>query len=170
MTKRMARRESPWRGLATEAAHGGSSRLDRLGAARLVARMQAEDRRVLEALRRARTQIVRAAEALRETFASGGDCLIFGAGTSGRLGVLEAAELPPALLVHGAADTVVPPTMAEEFVAAYARAGGLIELAKFPREGHRFMSRPAPNTRRAISAMKSFISRQLQALADGDAP
>ena len=57
--------------------------------------MQAEDRRVLQALVRARRDIVRAAEALREVYLSGGDCLIFGAGTSGRLGVLEAAELPP---------------------------------------------------------------------------
>ena len=38
---------------------------------------------------------MRVAEALREVYLSGGDCLIFGAGTSGRLGVLEAAELPP---------------------------------------------------------------------------
>src|SRR5439155_4932429 len=54
----------------------------------------------------------------------------------------EPAELPPALLVHGAADDVVPPTMAEDFVGAYARAGGLIELAKYPGERHRFMERP----------------------------
>jgi N-acetylmuramic acid 6-phosphate etherase len=57
--------------------------------------MQSEDRRVLAALARARREIVRAAEALREVYLSGGNCLIFGAGTSGRLGVLEAAELPP---------------------------------------------------------------------------
>ena len=91
----MARRESPWRRLPTEAAHGASSQLDRLSTARLVTRMQAEDRRALSAVGSARRDIVRAAEALRETYASGGDCLIFGAGTSGRLGVLEAAELPP---------------------------------------------------------------------------
>jgi hypothetical protein len=52
-------------------------------------------------------------------------------------------------------------------VAAYGRAGGLIELAKFPGEGHRFMSTPGPNTRRAVSMMKSFVSRQLEALAAG---
>lgn len=57
--------------------------------------MQAEDRRVLAALRAARPAIVRAAEALRQTFRAGGRCLLFGAGTSGRLAVLEAAELPP---------------------------------------------------------------------------
>ena len=80
----------------------------------------------------------------------------------------EPADLPPALLVHGAADDVVPPTMAEDFVEAYARAGGLIELAKYPGARHRFMEQPGPNTRRALDAMKSFISRQLDALATDD--
>jgi len=89
------RRTLRWKSLSTEAAHPGSDRLDRLGVARTVARMQAEDRRVLEALRAARRDIVRAAEAFRETFLSGKRCLLVGAGTSGRLAVLEAAELPP---------------------------------------------------------------------------
>jgi N-acetylmuramic acid 6-phosphate etherase len=57
--------------------------------------MQSEDREVLRALRQARPEIVRAAEIFRETYLSGGNCLLFGAGTSGRLAVLEAAELPP---------------------------------------------------------------------------
>ncbi len=57
--------------------------------------MQAEDRRVLQALRAARPAIARAAETLRETYLSGGNAYLFGAGTSGRLAVLEAAELPP---------------------------------------------------------------------------
>jgi N-acetylmuramic acid 6-phosphate etherase len=92
---RRSRSSSTWKRLPTEAAHAASARLDRLDAARIVARMQAEDRRVLQALAGARGQIVRAAETLREVYLSGGNCLIFGAGTSGRLGVLEAAELPP---------------------------------------------------------------------------
>jgi N-acetylmuramic acid 6-phosphate etherase len=57
--------------------------------------MQTEDRRVLEALRGARPAIVRAAKLFQETFLAGGICFLFGAGTSGRLAVLEAAELPP---------------------------------------------------------------------------
>lgn len=84
-----------WRRLATEAVNPRSVKLDRLGIARVVTLMQAEDRRVLAALRAARPAIVRAAEALRQTFRAGGRCLLFGAGTSGRLAVLEAAELPP---------------------------------------------------------------------------
>lgn len=57
--------------------------------------MQTEDRRVFEALRKARPAIVRAAKLFQETYLAGGVCFLFGAGTSGRLAVLEAAELPP---------------------------------------------------------------------------
>jgi N-acetylmuramic acid 6-phosphate etherase len=85
----------PWHSLSTETVHPKSHRLDRLGIERIVALLQAEDRRVLEALRKARPAIVRAADAFRDTYLSGGKCLLFGAGTSGRLAVLEAAELPP---------------------------------------------------------------------------
>ncbi len=88
-------KKAVWKRLATEFANPKSSRLDRLGIARVVALMQAEDRRVLAALRGARRGIVRAAEAFAATFRAGGTCFLFGAGTSGRLAVLEAAELPP---------------------------------------------------------------------------
>jgi N-acetylmuramic acid 6-phosphate etherase len=84
-----------WRKLATERANPGSRSLDRLGIARTVALMQREDRRVLAALAAARPSIVRAAEAFRACFLAGRTCFLFGAGTSGRLAVLEAAELPP---------------------------------------------------------------------------
>jgi N-acetylmuramic acid 6-phosphate etherase len=57
--------------------------------------MQKEDRRVLDALRKARPEIVRAAVAFRDVWTAGRNCWLFGAGTSGRLAVLESAELPP---------------------------------------------------------------------------
>ena len=50
---------------------------------------------MLAAVRGARREIVRAAEAFAATFRSGGTVFLFGAGTSGRLAVIEAAELPP---------------------------------------------------------------------------
>jgi N-acetylmuramic acid 6-phosphate etherase len=97
---RRRRESSAWKRLATEASHPKSARLDRLGIEKIVALMQAEDRRVLEALKRARAAIVRAARLFGETYASGGICFLFGAGTSGRLAVLEAAELPPTFGTH----------------------------------------------------------------------
>ena len=90
-----SRRDRPWRRLATEATHPRSESLDRLGVARVVALMQAEDRRVLAALRSARKEVVAAARLFRETYLAGRTVVLFGAGTSGRLAVIEAAELPP---------------------------------------------------------------------------
>ena len=84
-----------WKTLATEATHPKSARLDRLGIERIVTLMQKEDRRVLDALRKARPEIVRAAVAFRDVWTGGRNCWLFGAGTSGRLAVLESAELPP---------------------------------------------------------------------------
>jgi N-acetylmuramic acid 6-phosphate etherase len=89
------KKDSRWRRLATEGIHPKSARLDRLGIERTVSLLQSEDRKVLAALRLARPAIVRAANAFRDTYLAGGNCLLFGAGTSGRLVVLEAAELPP---------------------------------------------------------------------------
>jgi N-acetylmuramic acid 6-phosphate etherase len=90
-----SRSKDPWRRLATEQTNPRSAELDRLGIRRIVRLMQAEDRRVLAALRSARDEISAVAEAFRQTFAAGGTCFLVGAGTSGRLAVLEAAELPP---------------------------------------------------------------------------
>lgn len=84
-----------WKNLSTERTNPKSARLDRLGIERVVTLMQTEDRRVLAALRKARPEIVRAAEAFRNVWAAGRNCYLFGAGTSGRLAVLESAELPP---------------------------------------------------------------------------
>jgi N-acetylmuramic acid 6-phosphate etherase len=86
---------SAWKKLSTERVHPKSARLDRVGIEKIVVLMQAEDRRVLEALAKARPAIVRAAELFRATWLAGRTCFLFGAGTSGRLAVLEAAELPP---------------------------------------------------------------------------
>src|SRR6202162_3067361 len=91
----MATRARSWKRLATEQVNPRSAKLDRMGIPRVVALMQKEDLRVMAALRGARPAIVRAAEAFAETFRSGGTCYLFGAGTSGRLAVIEAAELPP---------------------------------------------------------------------------
>jgi len=73
----------------------------------------------------------------------------------------------PALLLHGVDDDVLAPRTAERFVEAYARAGGVIELAEYPRAGHGFAREPGPNAARALDLMKSFIARQLGAIAAG---
>lgn len=86
---------SPWEGLATEGRHPAADDLDRLPTAEVVALLLEEDRRGLAAVLARREEIARAAEWLAESLAGGGTALFAGAGTSGRLGVLEAAECPP---------------------------------------------------------------------------
>jgi len=79
----------------------------------------------------------------------------------------EPVELPPALLLHGADDDILAPKTAERFVEAYGRAGGVIELAEYPRAGHGFARESGPNAARALELMKSFVARQLAAVAAG---
>ena len=75
----------------------------------------------------------------------------------------ESVELPPALIVQGADDDVLSPRTAERFVEAYGKAGGIIELAMYPKAGHGYSRDPGPNTDRTMDVIKSFIARQLAA-------
>jgi N-acetylmuramic acid 6-phosphate etherase len=81
--------------LATEARNPDTEDLDRLGARDLVARLNAQDARVHEAVRAALPAIARAAELAAASLGEGGRLIYVGAGTSGRLGVLDASECPP---------------------------------------------------------------------------
>jgi acetyl esterase/lipase len=79
----------------------------------------------------------------------------------------ETVELPPALIFQGADDEVLSPRTAERFVEAYGSAGGIIELAKFPRAGHGYARQGGPNAMRTVDLLNCFIERQLKAIATG---
>ncbi len=81
--------------LLSETAHQRSVDLDRLPIAEALARMQACDREIHAALEAARQDIARAVELAVTCLKRGGRVFYVGAGTSGRLGALDAAELPP---------------------------------------------------------------------------
>ncbi len=81
--------------LPTEKPNPGSRRLDSLSPLQIVALMNREDRRVVRAVTGARRQVARAITVIVRALDSGGRLFFVGAGTSGRLGVLEAAECPP---------------------------------------------------------------------------
>ncbi|HKR53873.1 MAG TPA: N-acetylmuramic acid 6-phosphate etherase [Chthoniobacterales bacterium] len=80
---------------ATEEANPKSANLDRLGAREIVELFVAEEKSVQEALRQSVEELARAIECASNAIASGGRMFYVGAGTSGRLGVLDAAEIPP---------------------------------------------------------------------------
>jgi N-acetylmuramic acid 6-phosphate etherase len=81
--------------LLTEARNPASESIDALDAAGIVALMTAEDRRVVEAVETQSEVIARVIELAAERFHREGRLIYVGAGTSGRLGVLDAAECPP---------------------------------------------------------------------------
>ena len=79
----------------TEQRNPASRAIDRLDALGIVDLINAEDRKVAEAVHRERAPIARALELAEASFRRGGRLIYVGAGTSGRLGVLDAAEMPP---------------------------------------------------------------------------
>lgn len=81
--------------LLTEQANPSSADLDALSTADLVAVFVEEDRRPQEAVAAAAPALAAAIDAIAERLRSGGRLFYLGAGTSGRLGVLDAAECPP---------------------------------------------------------------------------
>jgi N-acetylmuramic acid 6-phosphate etherase len=88
-------RSGRWSRLQTEGLNRRSRRLDTLPTRRLVALLLDEDRRALQAAARVGAAVARAAREAARVLAGGGRLVFLGAGTSGRLGVLEAAECPP---------------------------------------------------------------------------
>ena len=81
--------------LTTEGRNPASERIDSLSAHEIVRLMNSEDARVAEAVGREAASIARAIEVIADRFHQGGRLVYAGAGTSGRLGVLDASECPP---------------------------------------------------------------------------
>jgi N-acetylmuramic acid 6-phosphate etherase len=79
----------------TERRNPRSSTIDTATALEIVDLIGAEDATVPAAVARAREEIARAIDLIEAAFRAGGRLLYVGAGTSGRLGVLDAAECPP---------------------------------------------------------------------------
>jgi N-acetylmuramic acid 6-phosphate etherase len=79
----------------TEQRNPRSTEIDQLSTIEIVDLINAEDRMVAQAVGEEREQIARAIDLVVETFRQGGRLFYVGAGTSGRLGVLDASEMPP---------------------------------------------------------------------------
>jgi N-acetylmuramic acid 6-phosphate etherase len=81
--------------LLTEQANPASEGIDALPTEQVLSIINNEDRKVADAVARELPSITRAVDAIVNAFEKGGRLFYIGAGTSGRLGVLDAAECPP---------------------------------------------------------------------------
>ena len=79
----------------TEQRNPASKNLDRMTAREIVRLMNREDRKVARAVGRESAAIARAVDAIVSAIRKGGRLIYVGAGSSGRMGVLDAAECPP---------------------------------------------------------------------------
>src|ERR671934_2364382 len=86
---------SKWQSLPTEQINPATLAIDKLGAADIVDRMLNEDRKMLAAVQREKDRIAVGVEIITQALRKAGGIIFIGAGTSGRLGVLESAEMPP---------------------------------------------------------------------------
>jgi N-acetylmuramic acid 6-phosphate etherase len=85
----------PLDGLTTEQANPHTAELDLLPLEEALRRLNDEDQRVAHAVRAEIPQIARAVERVEAALRAGGRLVYVGAGTSGRLGCLDASEIPP---------------------------------------------------------------------------
>ena len=81
--------------LTTEQRNPATEHIDELPTLDMVALMNAEDKKVAEAVEKILPQIARAIDLIAEKLQKGGHLFYMGAGTSGRLGILDAVECPP---------------------------------------------------------------------------
>ena len=126
--------------LPTEGVNPRTRDLDRVPLRRVLELLNREDMMVPRAVAGAIPGIEKAARAVSRTYLAGGRVFFIGAGTSGRLGVLEAAEIPP---TYGVAPEVFTALMAGGHMAVFhSKEGaedvfenGRKEIAKLARKG-----------------------------------
>lgn len=81
--------------MTTEQQNPNSRNLDQMTALEMVSLINQEDEKVIAAVRTILPEIAKAVETTTECLKKGGRLIYLGAGTSGRLGVLDAVECPP---------------------------------------------------------------------------
>lgn len=82
-------------GLTTEARNEATKKIDQVSTLEMVTLINQEDQKVAQAIEKVLSQIAAAIDAAAERFKKGGRLIYCGAGTSGRLGALDAIELTP---------------------------------------------------------------------------
>ncbi|WP_199436398.1 N-acetylmuramic acid 6-phosphate etherase [Vibrio owensii] len=86
--------------LVTESRNPASAEIDTLSTIEMLQVINQEDQKVALAVQAVLPQIAQTVDAITAAFASGGRLIYMGAGTSGRLGILDASECPPTYGTH----------------------------------------------------------------------
>ena len=74
----------------------------------------------------------------------------------------EKVTLPPAMVMHGTADDVMPIEASERFVAAYNGAGGKAQLVPWQGKGHGWARAAGPEADEFVKIASEFIAKQLR--------
>ena len=100
---------SKWEYLPTEAINPDTLAIDKMPTLDVVDLIVAEDRKMVAAVQKERVRIAHGVEIITNALKKGGRLLLVGAGTSGRLGIVEASEMPPTF--------GTPPTLVQAIMA-----------------------------------------------------
>ena len=147
---------SKWQSLPTEAINPDTLALDKLSPADIVEHMLHEDRKMLAAVQREKDRIAVGIDILTGALRHNGRIVFVGAGTSGRLGVLESSEMPP---TFGTKADLVQAVMAGGKDAMLTPREGVDDNYE---EGARSINRLRPSSRDVVigvsaSGMTQFV-------------
>jgi N-acetylmuramic acid 6-phosphate etherase len=147
---------SKWQSLPTEAINPDTLALDKLSAPDIVEHMLHEDRKMLAAVQKEKERIAVGIDILTSALRHNGRIVFVGAGTSGRLGVLESSEMPP---TFGTKSGLVQAIMAGGKDAMLTPREGVDDNYE---EGARSINRMRPTSRDVVigvsaSGMTQFV-------------
>jgi len=147
---------SKWQSLPTEAINPATLGIDKLSADDIVEVMLNEDRKMIAAVQREHERIAVGVEMIATALRKEGRIVFVGAGTSGRLGVLESAEMPPTFSTD---PTLVQAIMAGGRGAIFSAKEGVEDNYE---EGARSIMRVRPTKRDIVigvsaSGMTQFV-------------
>src|SRR4026207_1247316 len=147
---------SKWQSLPTEASNPATLGIDKLSADDIVELMLSKDRKMLGAVQREHERIAVGVEMAATALRKEGRIIFVGAGTSGRLGVLESAEMPPTFSTE---PELVQAIMAGGRDAIFSAKEGVEDNYE---EGARSIMRLRPATRDIVvgvpaSGMTQFV-------------
>jgi len=147
---------SKWQSLPTEAINPVSLAVDKTPIRDIVEMVINEDRKVLAAVHKEKERIAHGVEIIAQALHKGGRVVFVGAGTSGRLGVVEASEMPP---TFGTSPNTVQAIMAGGQEAVFRAKEGVEDNYE---EGARSLARLRPGRKDVVvgvsaSGMTPFV-------------